>query len=143
MLDELAAVCELSQDSNVDETDPERSSSDVPAVFVLIAESDPARLRELLEVAGDARVFVIGARTADAALRVLEREDVDLVLVSDDFDHGRAVQVARAGTRCPCVLLTHPGTEPASDATAWFARFIVRPVTRDKVAELVAWRQAQ
>lgn len=122
----------------------ERSSTEVAAVSVLVAESEPARLRDLLEVVGEARVFVIGVRTFDAIVRVLDREHVDLVVVADDFDHGRALQVATAAaSRCPCVLLTRPGAEPSPSANGAFVRFVTRPVTREKVEEIVGRRQAQ
>lgn len=123
----------------MEEGGAEGSSTDFAAVSVLIAESEPARLRELVEKAFDARLLVTPARTLDVAVRVLEREDVDLVLVADDFDHGRAMRVATAGRGSPCVLVTGAERPLPPAWISLFTRVLVRPVTREKLQELLAW----
>lgn len=92
----------------------------------------------MLEVVREARVLAVGARTVDAALVGLERQNVALVLVAEDFDGGRARDVARAGVGRRCILVTATGRALARAETQRFADALAWPFVAEDITDLLA-----
>jgi hypothetical protein len=111
------------------------------AVAVLVAESDPARLDAVLDTVREARLMAFGARSLDAAVMILERHGVEVVLVASGFDGGRAADLARASC-CRCMLLVRPDAA-ASRERGSFERVLAWPFTPEELRAAIGAEKAE
>jgi hypothetical protein len=72
---------------------------------LLFADADPQRLEQMMSIARETRLLVEGARSPDAALTAMARGGVDVLLIAENFDNGRPLELARRASAPVCILV--------------------------------------
>ncbi len=124
--------------------------SELPRARILVVEDDPANLRALAEILGDARYDVVSAASGEEALRYLLRQDFAVVLLDvnlpgiSGFETAELVRKRRRSQQTPIIFLTGRHPDPSHvfrgyevGAVDYMVKPIVPEVLKSKVVVFV------